>query len=149
LLSKNTDPDSQLHIFHLRKVRLVCRYLATVASAIIGRSVWFPVMTEVRALRLCGQEERIELQRREEGARMHAVQLLADPAIAAAVRRFSLDGVDSSDAIEAIRHTLLHTELSKGRVDFAAALLKHARGLKELRLATLALTLSQSANANT
>jgi hypothetical protein len=101
-------------------------------------------MTEVRAFRLYGQEERIELQRREEGARMHAVQLLANPATAAAVRRFSLDGVDSdsSDAIETIRHTavedrdtLLHTELSKRRVDFAVALLKHARGLKELRLA--------------
>jgi hypothetical protein len=114
-------------------------------------------MTEVRGFRLYEPKERSELQQREEGARMRAVQLLANPATAAAVRRFSLDGVDldSSDTIDAIRRTaaeerdtLLHTELSNGRVDFAVALLEHARKLKELRLAGRALSLSQSANAN-
>jgi len=148
LLSKNTDPDSQLHIFHLHQVRLVCRYLAVVASAIIDRSVWFPAMTEVRAFRLYGQK-RFELQRREEGARMHAVQLLANPATAATVRRFSLAGIDS-DSVETVRHTAVEDcELSKARIDFAVAVLKHARGLKELRLAACALMLSQSSNANT
>ena len=88
-------------------------------------------MTEVRAFRLYGKE-RFELQRREEGARMHAVQLLANPATAAAVRKFSLDGIDS-DSVETIRHTAVEDrELSKARVGFAVALLKHARGLKKL-----------------
>jgi len=63
---------------------------------------------------------------------MHAVQLLANPATAAAVRKFSLDGIDS-DSVETIRHTAVEDrELSKARVGFAVALLKHARGLKKL-----------------
>ena len=105
-------------------------------------------MTEVRAFRLHEPKERSELQQREEGARMRAVQLLANPDTAAAIRRFSLDGVDldSSNTIDVIRRTaaekcdtLLHTELSNTRVEFAAALLKHARQLKELRFASLTL----------
>lgn len=119
----------------LFQLRLVCRRFADLASAVVDRSVWFPVMTELSGLIVCGPQDLAKLYKREEGARMHTIELL-HPTTAGRVRRFCLGGInpDLADPIEDTTYSDIgfHHEIAKARVQLVLKRLENATALEEL-----------------